>query len=295
MLLYIVCILVLLILAFLCGAIPVALIVGRATRGLDVREHGSGNAGTTNAIRVLGTGPGLVVFAFDVLKGALGCFIIKIGAPIVFVIAQSLALESDINAALSDTAGAVNFDPLSLMDLTQAAHLNDIVLALSIVVVCLGHMFSPFMRFKGGKGVATALGAVSVVLPFTALCSFSVFIIIVLITRYVSLGSIIAVITVPLFTCFFYPTPTFIVFTVILALFVVWAHRKNIVRLSKGEEPKFSFKKKDATQDARQDAGGPKKEKQQKAHKKAAKNKYDTSIDASFDDDSDNDSSEDAS
>lgn len=254
MLTYIITVLIALLLAFLCGSIPVAIIVGKSMRGLDVREHGSGNAGSTNAIRVLGVGPGLLVFAGDVLKGALGSVIVVLAVGISIAFGSEAAIQEAMTA-LSD-AGSASFelDPLlTILAGDNASFLSDVPRALAIVVTVLGHMFSPFMSFKGGKGVATALGAVGVVLPTTAICSLVVFAIVVLITRYVSLGSIIAVITVPLFTALFpflFPdslsfSPTLVVFTIILAIAVVWAHRKNIVRLSKREEPKFSLPKKD--------------------------------------------------
>lgn len=249
MLIYIVCVLVALVLAFLCGAIPVALIVGKSMRGLDVREHGSGNAGTTNAIRVLGTGPGLLVFVGDVLKGALGCVIVSLAVALSLTMvsveannASMMLLETGL------TYEALDMDPLiSILLSPYAGYLYDVPMAMAIVVTILGHMYSPFMGFKGGKGVAAALGAVAVVLPLTAICSLTVFAIVVVITRYVSLGSMIAVVTVPIFTAVFYTSPTYIVFTIILAVVVVFAHRKNIDRLRKGEEPKFSFPKKKET------------------------------------------------
>jgi glycerol-3-phosphate acyltransferase PlsY len=223
MLIYLLSVLVALVLAFLCGSIPVALIIGKSMRGLDVRQHGSGNAGSTNAIRVLGTGPGLLVFAGDVFKGALGSVIV------------SLAVGVSLSWIAAESAP-------SAMTLAQGA--NDVPMALSLVATVLGHMFSPFMGFKGGKGVATALGSIGVVLPLTAACSLGVFILVVLLTRYVSLGSILAVVTVPIFTALFYDSPTYLVLTVVVTLVVVWAHRKNIARLRRGEEPRFSFSRK---------------------------------------------------
>ncbi|MCL2750437.1 MAG: glycerol-3-phosphate 1-O-acyltransferase PlsY [Coriobacteriia bacterium] len=246
---YCVAVLVALLIAFLCGAIPIALIIGKSMRGLDVREHGSGNAGSTNAIRVLGLGPGLLVFAGDVLKGALGCVIMALTAGISLLLIASSATEEAMLLMQTSTE-AFEFDPLiSAIASEHSSMLYEIPMALAVVATILGHMFSPFMGFKGGKGVATALGSLAVVLPLTAVCSLSVFIVIVLLTRYVSLGSVIAVTTVPIFTFFFYPSPTYLVFTILVALVVVWAHRKNIVRLLKKEEPKFSLPKKDKTKE----------------------------------------------
>lgn len=245
MLIYSISVLFSLLLAFLCGAVPVALIIGKSMRGLDVREHGSGNAGSTNAIRVLGLGPGLLVFAGDVLKGVLGCVLVSLAVNISLSWATFEATQAAFEAATRSTA-SFELDPLvSILASSGASYLYDIPMAMAIVATILGHMFSPFMGFKGGKGVATALGAVAVVLPLTAACSLSIFILMVLIFRYISLGSIIAVITVPVFTALFYGSPTYTIFTVVLAIAVVLAHRKNIVRLSKGKEPKFSFSKKD--------------------------------------------------
>ncbi|MDR1088080.1 MAG: glycerol-3-phosphate 1-O-acyltransferase PlsY [Coriobacteriales bacterium] len=257
MLVYLISVVSALVLAFLCGAIPFALIIGKSMRGLDVREHGSGNAGSTNAIRVLGKGPGLLVFAGDVLKGALGCVIVALTVGISLTLASTEATGQAI-ASLSST-GAEAFEPdllIGILASGNAGYLYDVPMALAIIATVLGHMFSPFMGFKGGKGVATALGSVGVVLPLVALCSFGVFAVVTLLTRYVSLGSIVAVISVPLFTIFFYGTPTYIVFTILLAVVVVIAHKKNIVRLARGEEPRISLFKKnrDTGQETGEDA-----------------------------------------
>ena len=245
MLTYVIVVLVSLLLAFLCGSIPFALMIGRSMRGLDVREHGSGNAGSTNAIRVLGLGPGLLVFACDVLKGALGCFIVAMATGVAIVFASTAATQEAI-LLMQDSTEALSLDPIiGILASGQANMLQEIPMALSIIVAVLGHMLSPFMGFKGGKGVATALGAIAVTLPFTAVCSFAVFLVIVLVSRYVSLGSIIAVVTVPIFTAIFYQSPTYTVFTILMALVVIWAHRNNLKRLIKKEEPKFTIPKKD--------------------------------------------------
>ncbi|MCL2806729.1 MAG: glycerol-3-phosphate 1-O-acyltransferase PlsY [Coriobacteriia bacterium] len=245
MLIYLVFVSISLLIAFLCGAIPVALMIGKSMRGLDVREHGSGNAGSTNAIRVLGLGPGILVFLGDVFKGALGCVIVVLVTSITTLVATSMATQEAM-LFIQEGREVIEFDPIiSIMASNHSGMLRDGPLALAIVATILGHMFSPFMGFKGGKGVATALGSVGVALPLTAICSLGLFIVVVALTRYVSLGSIIAIISVPIFTFFFYPSPIFIVFTICTAVAVVWAHRKNIVRLGKGEEPKFSLPKKD--------------------------------------------------
>jgi acyl-phosphate glycerol 3-phosphate acyltransferase len=121
----------------------------------------------------------------------------------------------------------------------------EVPMALAVVACVMGHMFSPFMGFKGGKGVATALGTLIVVIPLPALCAFAVFGIFALITRIVSIGSIAAVISLPIFTAVFYPDSiTYIILTILIALIVIFAHHKNIVRIFKGEEPRFHAGKK---------------------------------------------------
>ena len=245
MLTYCIIVLITLLVAFLCGSIPVALIIGKSMRGLDVREHGSGNAGSTNAIRVLGLGPGMLVFAGDVFKGAQGCVLMALVAAFAIIMTSTAATEEAL-LAMQASPEVFEVDPiLNIIAGDHSKMLHEIPMALAVVATILGHMFSPFMGFKGGKGVATALGSIAIVLPLTALCSLGVFIVIVLISRYVSLGSIIAIITVPIFTAIFYLSPTYIVFTVLIALVVIWAHRKNIDRLRRKEEPKFSLPKKE--------------------------------------------------
>ena len=277
MLAYVISVIAALLLAFLCGAIPFALIIGKSMRGLDVREHGSGNAGSTNAIRVLGLGPGLLVFAGDVLKAALGCVIVILVVEVAVPLSYAWASQEAVYALLS---GAETIDPLVDIWSNHKEYLYDIPKALAILATVLGHMFSPFMRFKGGKGVAAALGAIGVVLPLVALCSLTVFALITLVTRYVSLGSVIAVVTVPIFTCVFYPSPTYIVFTALLAVAVVLAHHKNIKRLIKREESKFSLSKKE--KDSKADVSADNK----KDAKKGASAKEEMAeIDAAFADD----------
>ena len=245
MLIYIITVLISLLIAFLCGSIPVALVIGKSMRGLDVREHGSGNAGSTNAIRVLGLGPGLLVFVGDVLKGAIGCVLVTVATGLVIYMASTSAIEEAIILTQGSTE-VLEFDPIiPILASEYSSMLLEIPQALAIIATILGHMFSPFMGFKGGKGVATALGSIGVVLPFAAICALSLFFVVVLISRYVSLGSIIAVISVPIFTALFYPSPTYLVFTILVALVVVWAHRKNLGRLYRKEEPKFSLPKKE--------------------------------------------------
>jgi len=225
-----------LILAYVCGAIPMGLIVGRLTTGIDIREHGSGNTGTTNALRVLGWGPGILVFAGDVLKGALACFIMMLALTQV----GSILLSSSDQLIIEPLDGAMVAYGVSVEGL-----LHDIPMALALLICIVGHMFSPFMHFKGGKGIATALGAILVVMPLVALCGLSVFIVFVLVSRIASVGSLAAIISLPFWTILFHKNSvTYLILMIAVALVVIYAHRQNIVRLIHGEEKRFSVGKK---------------------------------------------------
>ncbi|MDR2672127.1 MAG: glycerol-3-phosphate 1-O-acyltransferase PlsY [Coriobacteriales bacterium] len=218
MILYLVTLVIALAIAYLCGSIPVALIVGRATAGVDIRQHGSGNTGTTNALRTLGWKAGLVVFVLDVLKGVAGGLVMIVTLAL---IGNQVPVEAQSGVGV------------------------DLPRALASVAAILGHMFSPFMGFKGGKGVATMLGALLVLLPFSALCALVLFGLVLLISRIVSVASIVAVISVPFFTLLFYGhSLTYVIFTFVLAFVVVLAHKKNIIRLAQGQEPRIALGRK---------------------------------------------------
>ena len=222
-----------LLLAYLCGAIPMALIIGRLTSGVDIREHGSGNTGTTNAFRVLGWGPGLLVFAGDVLKGSLGCLIMhltlaKMGS--ILLESTDLLIDKTLDGATAAHAVAV------------AGPLHDIPLALALLVCIVGHMFSVFMKFKGGKGIATSFGALLVVMPFVALSGLAVFLLFTFVSRIASVGSITAALSLPITAFIFHgDSVSYIVFTFIAAFIMIIAHRKNVVRIFQGKEPRFSI------------------------------------------------------
>ncbi|MCL2756783.1 MAG: glycerol-3-phosphate 1-O-acyltransferase PlsY [Coriobacteriia bacterium] len=221
-----------LVLAYLCGSIPFALIIGRIVAGIDIRQHGSGNVGTANTLRTLGWGPGLLVFVFDVLKAIVGCLIVtfaltKVGA---------ILLEYDPSTLQSADRFQMAYG------ITDAGPLHDIPLALAVIACILGHMFSPFMHFKGGKGVAAALGGFLVVTPVAALLAFSVFLLCTLLSRIVSVGSIVAVISLPAWIAVFHGgSLTYIVFGIMAMMVMVAAHKKNIIRLMHHEEPRFSI------------------------------------------------------
>lgn len=197
--------------AFLLGAVPFGYLAGRM-RGIDLRAHGSGNIGATNTLRVLGTGMGVAVLLLDVCKGLLP-----------LLVARRLEGGATAGASAWTVVGAG-------------------------LAAILGHTFSPFLRFKGGKGVATSLGVLIGLSPLVAGLSLGLFLLVVAATRYISLGSILAAITqallfwLPLFGGVAAPLP-FRLFGLLAAVFVILKHRSNIERLRKGTEARFGEKK----------------------------------------------------
>jgi len=201
------------VLAYLIGSIPTAVWVGMTYYGIDVRDHGSGNAGATNTFRVLGRRAGIVVMLIDIMKG---------------LAAASLAvLLFSINAIPS----------------------KDIVvfkLILGIIAI-LGHIFPVYANFKGGKGVATLFGmALAIKLPVAVIC-VAIFVIVLHISKYVSLGSIIGTLAFPLLLMLpiFSPgEPVLVIFGLILFGIVSYSHKKNIKRMLNNEENKtYLFRK----------------------------------------------------
>jgi len=192
--------------AYLLGSIPTAVWAGRLFMNIDVREHGSGNAGAANAIRVLGWKVGIPVLLTDMAKGWLSAML-----PVFF------------NLAEPGSALAVNLQ-----------------IATGMIAIA-GHVFPVFAGFRGGKGVATAAGVLLAINPLLTLSCLAVFIIVVLLTRIVSVSSISAGIAFPvfLFTLFDTPSLLFKIFSVFIAVALLITHRKNIQRLLKGEEKKF--------------------------------------------------------
>jgi len=217
---------IIVILSYLVGSIPTSIIVSKAVGGIDIRQHGSGNAGGTNVIRVLGWKYGLLVIILDALKGALAVVLI---------------------ARLH--VGALPFENVSPFD---DFTLIQIIAGLSVVI---GHIWTIFAGFKGGKGIATALGMLLMLITIDMLIAVGIFIIVVSISRYVSLGSIISAISVPstLFIRenFFHVNipgyETLFPFLIALTLLVIFTHRKNLIRLVNGSENKISFRKKSKT------------------------------------------------
>ena len=201
--------------AYLLGSIPSAVWIGKKYYGIDIREHGSKNAGTTNMLRVLGKRAALPVFIIDYFKGF----------------------------------GAVMLTSLMRYDdaVTDSCIINLRIIATAFVV--LGHIFPIFAGFKGGKGVATLLGAGTGIYAPILLLSFGVWCIVFAIWHYVSLASMVAGCSYPIFVIIF-STMTyndnaslgsvpFIVFSWVVAILLIWTHRKNISRLKDGTESKI--------------------------------------------------------
>jgi len=201
---------ILILLAYLLGSIPTAVWYGKTFHKIDVREHGSGNAGATNTLRILGNKAGFIVLFIDLLKGFL---------------ASSLIYFSAIEV---ETQNHFNFQ-----------------MALGITAV-LGHVFPLFVGFKGGKGIATLLGMCIALNWQIALICILVFVTIVTITRYISLGSMITAGIGAILSFYFYNNNVIAnCFFCAIAILVVYTHRTNITRLKTGTENKLSFKKKE--------------------------------------------------
>jgi glycerol-3-phosphate acyltransferase PlsY len=214
---------IIVILSYLIGSIPNSIIISKAVSGIDIRKHGSGNAGGTNVMRVLGWKYGLLVIFLDALKGAIAVVIIS------RLFYGPLPFE--------------NVSPFDDFTLVQ------IIAGLSAVI---GHIWTVFAEFKGGKGIATALGMLLTLITIDMLIAIGIFALVVLISRYVSLGSIIAAISVPatLFireNLFHVDIPgysTLFPFIIGVTALVIFTHRKNLVRIINGNENKINLRKK---------------------------------------------------
>ena len=194
--------------AYLMGSIPTSVWWGKKFFGIDVRQHGSHNAGATNTFRVLGPKAGVPVLAIDILKGFLPVRVIP------------------------------NFSGL-VVDSPEWMWLR-IALVLAAVI---GHLYPVFAGFKGGKGVATSLGGILAVHPGAAGICIAVFALVFLFTRYVSFSSLCAALAFPLSVVLVFqePAPVKVGFAIVLCLMVFWTHRTNIDRLIKGEEKRMSL------------------------------------------------------
>lgn len=208
---------VILLIAYLLGSIPSAIWVGKRFYNIDVREYGSGNAGATNTFRVLGKKAGIPVLIMDVIKG--------------FV--------------------AVNFVRLQDFYTVDDLGYTNLQLMLGILTV-VGHIFPVFAGFRGGKGIATLLGIIIAVHPVGAGVAIALFLVILLLTKYVSLGSMLGAVSFPITVILGHNpdngrlAPALIIFSILIAILVLLTHQKNIARLLRNEESKtYLFGKRD--------------------------------------------------
>ncbi len=212
-------------LSYIVGSIPTSIIVSKLVRGIDIREHGSGNAGGTNVFRVLGWKWGIITILLDALKGALA----------VIVVARMYLDHIPFN-------NITPFDDFTLVQIICG------------VAAVIGHIWTIFAGFKGGKGIATGLGVLIMIVTVDMALALGVFVLAVTISRYISLGSLLAAISVPLIliireNIFGVDIPgyhTLLPFCIGLALLVIYTHRANIGRILEGSERKISFVKKNS-------------------------------------------------
>ncbi len=195
--------------AYILGSIPTSYIMGKLIKGIDIRDFGSGNVGATNALRILGTKVGVFTLIIDIGKGFIAVTIAR------FIIE----------------------DPA------------DLIMILTGLFAILGHIFTIFLKFKGGKGVATSAGVFIALVPIPVALALFVFVFTVWLSRFVSLGSILAALTLfiselVMNICISFTELEFLIFTFIIALFIIIRHKANIQRLINGNENKISFKKK---------------------------------------------------
>ncbi|MDA3130209.1 glycerol-3-phosphate 1-O-acyltransferase PlsY [Aliibacillus thermotolerans] len=206
------------IIAYLLGSISFSYVVAWQIKKIDIREHGSGNAGATNILRVLGKGPAILVLSLDILKGVVSVWIAR---------------------------GIEYWDVLPTW--TTVGEIEGIAPALAGLAAILGHNWPIYFRFKGGKGVATAIGVVGSLVFFPAVYIGIIAILSIFITRYVSLGSLIFAAGTPIILMvtnqhYDHPSP-YIYLTTLLGVISVWKHRENIKRLLNGTENKIGEKK----------------------------------------------------
>ena len=202
---------ILIVVAYILGSVPNALWIGKVFKGIDIREHGSKNTGSTNAARVLGVKLGILTLVLDISKGAIP-------------VALSLFMKADL-----------------LENITGISNLDFIMIGIFAII---GHSFSIFMKFKGGTAVATTVGVFTVLVPKALLLAAVVFFVIFALTRYVSVSSITAAISLPIFIFFLYGDIPYTVFGGIITILIIVKHKSNIQRLLNGTESRFTINKK---------------------------------------------------
>lgn len=202
--------LILIIIAYLLGSIPTALIISRKYFGIDIRDYGSGNMGATNTFRVLGSKYGTLVMVFDILKGM-----------------AAVALYNFLPHYLNNELDRTNF-----------------MIGLGLAAV-LGHIFPVFANFKGGKGVATLFGMILTVQPVVAISCVGVFLLVLYLTRYVSLSSVLGALMLPISVLWIWNEHEVMyrVFALLVAFMVIITHQKNIGRILRGVESRIPILK----------------------------------------------------
>lgn len=228
--------------AFLAGSIPFGLLMARA-KGIDIRAHGSGNIGATNVFRVMGRKYGIPCLLLDILKG-----FIPVALAVNFI--QIAGRPVQVPLGLPEAWTMVVPETKALT--AQAAHIATALCAV------LGHNHSPWVGFKGGKGIATSAGVLIGLMPFAVIILLTVWLLLAITTRYVSVASMGAALVLPLVTLWgswhhgriqdgTWNKPLFIL-TVFIAASAVWKHRSNIRRLMDGTENRFGRKKENSSQ-----------------------------------------------
>jgi glycerol-3-phosphate acyltransferase PlsY len=218
------------VIGYLLGSIPFGYLIVRAKAGADIRDTGSGGTGATNVSRRAGAGAGVVTLVLDALKGVAAVFVAAwvLNLPLVHVTPSVLADQTFGNGGLS-------------------FHQAYWFLWGAGIAAMLGHMFPVWLGFRGGKGVATGVGVFLILTQGAVMFAGVIFILIVVVTRYVSLGSMIAAVTIPLFVLvqnFLSPTTEFapvITAATVAAALIIFAHRANIGRLIKGNENRLKW------------------------------------------------------
>lgn len=222
---------------FFLGSIPFGLLIGKL-KGVDIRDHGSGNIGTTNVFRTLGKKSGITCLILDLLKGFV---------PVLLAINLARVDGFTIIFSIESLKNLTSPTPAFQQFAVQSIHV------LTALAAILGHNYSPWIGFKGGKGIATSGGALLALMPVGVLLLILIFVVVTKITKYVSVGSIATGIALPLLTIYgswshgkiangTWNKPLFI-FSIIAGALAIWKHRSNITRLRAGTENKIGQKK----------------------------------------------------
>ena len=214
--------LVVLLLSYLVGSIPTSIIMSKWVKNIDIRNYGSGNAGGSNVFRVLGWKYGVAVILLDALKGAIA---------VIFI--------ARLYYGSFPFPNATPFDDFTLVQFMAG------------IAAVIGHVWTVFAGFKGGKGIATALGFLITIITVDMLVALGIFIIVVSVSKYISLGSMTAAVSIPLimvvreniFGVDIQSYHTILPFSILIAFLVVYTHRTNVSRLLNGNESKISFSK----------------------------------------------------